>query len=151
MMAHECVIVDVDGTLAEFDAEYVKEWVLGPEKDWIPFFEFMKDANPIIEIKRLVDILKASGQKIVICSGRPHQHIEYTEQWLQQHQIPYDGIYLRPIGDDLVPDEIVKSSLLEQMRIDGFNPWLVIDDRTAVVDFWREAGLCCLQCAPGDF
>lgn len=150
-MFKECVIVDIDGTLAEFDAEYVKDWVLGPSKDWISFFEYMADAKPVTEIKRLVDILKESGQAIVICSGRPHQHIEYTEHWLKTYNIPYDGIYLRPIGDDHVPDEDVKEKLLKMMYHDGFKPWLVIDDRSAVVNFWRRAGLCCLQCAPGDF
>ncbi len=151
MSLQECVIVDVDGTLAEFDSIAVKDWVLGPEKDWIPFFEFMADAKPIAEVKRLVDILKASGQSILICSGRPHQYVEYTQAWLQKWDIPYDGLYLRPIGDDRVADEEVKEKLLVKMREDGFNPWLVLDDRSAVVDFWRKAGLCCLQCAPGDF
>lgn len=150
-MKQECVIVDVDGTLAEFNAEYVKDWVLGPKKDWIPFLEFMADAKPISAIKRLVEILKASGQTIAICSGRPAEYEEYTIAWLNKHQIPFDKVYLRPKGDDHVPDEDVKQSLLAKMREDGLNPWLVLDDRSDVVHFWREAGLCCLQCAPGDF
>ena len=44
MSAKPCVIVDIDGTLAEFDAEFVKPWVLGSEKQWLPFFEHMADA-----------------------------------------------------------------------------------------------------------
>lgn len=150
-MLKDSVIVDVDGTLAEFNPELVKDLVLGEHKDWIPFFELMEEAQPVKEIKRLVDILKASGQSIVICSGRPAKHQNYTVRWLEKHNIPFDGIYLRAETDDHLPDEIVKSQLLQKMEEDGFNPWLVIDDRTAVVNFWRNAGLCCLQCAPGDF
>jgi hypothetical protein len=45
----------------------------------------------------------------------------------------------------------VKKALLEQIHVDGFSPWLVLDDRDAVVKGWRNLGLTCLQCAPGDF
>ncbi len=150
-MTQECVIVDVDGTLAEFNAEYVKDWVLGSQKEWVPFLEFMADARPVSEIKRLVDILKASGQTIAICSGRPEKYKAYTIAWLEKHQIPFDKVYLRAESDDHVKDEEVKEKLLMQMHKDGLKPWLVLDDRSDVVQFWRDAGLCCLQCAPGDF
>ncbi len=64
---------------------------------------------------------------------------------------PFDAMYLRPEGDDHVDDEKVKAALLNQMHRDGFAPWLVLDDRDAVVAQWRALGLTCLQCAPGDF
>ena len=32
MSAKPCIIVDIDGTLAEFDAEKMRDWVLGSEK-----------------------------------------------------------------------------------------------------------------------
>jgi len=34
-------------------------------------------------------------------------------------------------GADAVPDEEVKKALLEQIHVDGFSPWLVLDDRDA--------------------
>lgn len=151
MSAKPCVIVDIDGTLAEFDAEFVKPWVLGSEKQWLPFFEHMADALPNMAISKLVSLLNASGQPIVICSGRPDAYRHYTENWLARHCIPYEALYLRPEGDDEVSDEQVKAQLLTQIRSHGYQPWLVLDDRQAVVDFWRNAGLTCLQCAPGDF
>lgn len=151
MNLKQCVIVDIDGTLAEFDSAYVKDWVLGPEKHWQPFFEFMAEAAPIPAIKQLVTLLKAQQQAIVLCSGRPDSHRHYTQAWLAQHDIPYDALYLRPDEQDSLPDEEVKQGALIQIRNDGYHPWLVIDDRQAVVDFWRQAGLTCLQCAPGNF
>ena len=150
-MSQECVIVDVDGTLAEFNPNDVQDWVLGAKKDWVPFLEFMADARPIAEIKRLVEILKTSGQTIIICSGRPDKYKGYTVAWLEKNNIPFDAVYLRAESDDLIADEVVKQKLLDQMHEDGLKPWLVLDDRSDVVNFWREAGLCCLQCAPGDF
>lgn len=145
------VIVDVDGTLAEFHPHQVSDWVLGSQKQWEPFFAHMAEAPVIEAVAKLVKILKAQGQQIVICSGRPDSHREHTQRWLERHTIPFDAMYLRPEGDDHVDDEEVKAALLHQMRSDGFAPWLVLDDRDAVVAQWRALGLTCLQCAPGDF
>lgn len=145
------VIVDVDGTLAEFHPHQVSDWVLGSQKQWDPFFAHMAEAPVIEAVARLVKILKAQGQQIVICSGRPDSHRAHTQRWLERHTIPFDAMYLRPEGDDHVDDEAVKEALLERMRSDGFAPWLVLDDRDAVVAQWRALGLTCLQCAPGDF
>lgn len=151
MSSKQCIVVDIDGTLAEFEPEKVKPWVLGEEKQWQPFFEHMADALPNLAISRLVSLLNTQQQNIVICSGRPDSYRQHTLEWLEQHCIPFDALYLRPDRQDHVADEVVKKQLLEQMKADGYHPWLVIDDRQAVVDFWRSEGITCLQCAPGDF
>jgi hypothetical protein len=111
----------------------------------------MKDAAVIEDVLRLVNILKQQGQYILICSGRPESHKQYSVDWMIKHNIPFDGVYLRPDNADAVPDEQVKKNLLEKIKRDGFSPWLVLDDRDAVVKGWRDLGLTCLQCAPGDF
>ena len=61
------------------------------------------------------------------------------------------GLYLRAEDQDAATDPEVKRRALKEMRDDGFDPWLVVDDRSSVVDAWRGEGLVCLQCAPGDF
>ncbi|CAK9883864.1 MAG: hypothetical protein XXXJIFNMEKO3_00238 [Candidatus Erwinia impunctatus] len=151
MTVKPCVIFDVDGTLAAFDPDQVGHWVLGEEKQWDPFFAAMAEAEVNADLQRLAQMLHAQQQAIVICSGRPDSHRAHTEAWLTRHNIPFVAAYLRPDEEDHVPDEEVKARLLQRMRDDGYQPWLVIDDRQAVVDFWRQAGLTCLQCAPGDF
>lgn len=150
-MKQSAVIVDLDGTLAQFDPETVKHWVLGQEKQWDPFFQHMENAPVIDDVLRLVNILKSSGEKIIICSGRPTTHQHHSEQWMINNQVPFDAIYLRPADADHLPDETVKQRLLERIQDDGYSPWLVLDDRDAVVAQWRELGLTCLQCAPGNF
>lgn len=150
-MQDNAVIVDVDGTLAEFNPGREGAWVLGPEKQWDPFFSHMAEVPAIEPVVRLVRILAEQGQSIVICSGRPDGYREHTRRWLMEQEIPYHGLYLRDQGDDHLADEVVKSRLLERMRCDGFIPWLVLDDRDAVVAQWRRLGLTCLQCADGAF
>lgn len=150
-MTIPAVIVDVDGTLAHFEPEQVRAWVLGVQKHWRPFFEHMADAPVIEPVANLVRLLKAQNQAILICSGRPEGYRHATLDWLDRNRIPYHQAYLRPEGQDHVADETVKEKLLQQMRTDGYVPWLVLDDRDAVVQQWRNLGLTCLQCASGDF
>lgn len=149
--ARDAVVFDMDGTLAHFDADTLGHLVHGVEKHWDAFFDAMDLAKPIENIERLLRILHASGHAIVICSGRPAGWQHRSEAWLRAHNIPFDGMYLRPEDADHRTDEEVKEDLLAQIRADGFDPWLVVDDRSRVVDKWREMGLTCLQCAPGDF
>ena len=146
-----CVIFDVDGTLASFDADRLGHLVHGVEKHWYAFHDAMADAPPIVPIVRLLRHLKAQGEQIVICSGRPAGWQARTEEWLRQADIPFDAVYLRQSDEDPLPDPQAKALALQRIRGDGFEPWLVVDDRSSVVEFWRAAGLTCLQCAPGDF
>ena len=146
-----CVIFDIDGTLAHFDADRLGHLVHGEEKHWEAFHEAMSEAPVIAPVARLLTHLKAGGEQIVLCSGRPFGWQPRTEAWLSQNGIPFDAIYLRQPDEDALPDPVVKSRALSRIRADGYAPWLVVDDRSSVVAFWREAGLTCLQCAPGDF
>lgn len=146
-----CVIFDVDGTLASFDADRLGHLVHGVEKDWSAFHDAMADAPAVAPVVRLAQHLKAQGERIVLCSGRPDGWREATKAWLRREGIPFDAIYLRHADEDPLPDPEVKSRALARIRADGFKPWLVVDDRSSVVAFWRQAGLTCLQCAPGDF
>ncbi|SMR72925.1 hypothetical protein SAMN04488030_1673 [Aliiroseovarius halocynthiae] len=146
-----CVVFDVDGTLAHFDADRLGHLVHGEEKNWQEFHEAMATADVIFPVARLFRLLKQAGETMVICSGRPEAWVEYTTTWLQEHNLAFDAIYLRPTGADTASDPDVKRALLAQMKADGFDPWIVVDDRSSVVEAWRNEGLICLQCAPGQF
>jgi beta-phosphoglucomutase-like phosphatase (HAD superfamily) len=147
----DCVIFDIDGTLAEFDAPRLGHLVHGETKHWQSFHEEMATAPLIEPVARLLQKLRGTGEAIVLCSGRPEGWRDHTAAWLEAMDIPYDALYLRRADEDALSDPDVKRSALERIRADAFQPWLVVDDRSAVVAFWREAGLTCLQCAPGDF
>ena len=145
------VIFDIDGTLAQFDAERLGHLVHDEVKHWEEFHQAMALAPPVASVVRLLRHLKAQGETILICSGRPAGWQHMSEAWLRAQDIPFDGVYLRQPDEDPLPDPEAKRRALERIRADGHQPWLVVDDRSSVVAFWREAGLTCLQCAPGDF
>lgn len=146
-----CVVFDVDGTLAEFDDAGLGHLVHGLDKDWEAFHQAMAQASVIAPVAHLLRRLKQAGETIVICSGRPEGWGHYTQDWLRANDLSFDAVYLRPEGQDHHSDPDVKRQLLARMRADGFEPWIVVDDRRSVVDLWRAEGLICLQCAPGEF
>ncbi|MBE9639659.1 HAD family acid phosphatase [Salipiger mangrovisoli] len=147
----DCVIFDIDGTLAHFDAARLGHLVHGETKHWDAFHEAMRDAPVIEPVARLLAKLQAQGETVVICSGRPEGWRAQTEAWLEAAGIAVAAIYLRLPEEDAASDPDTKRSALARIRADGYAPWLVVDDRSSVVAFWRAAGLTCLQCAPGEF
>lgn len=138
----DCVIFDLDGTLANIDhrLHYIRQ----EPPDWNAFFEAC-DRDTVIEpVKRLFHEL--GRERIAIVSGRSSSVRQKTQKWLRDNDLIPDLLLMRAEGD-YRPDYVVKSEFLDQILASGYHPWLVIDDRPSVVKMWRERGLTCLQCA----
>jgi beta-phosphoglucomutase-like phosphatase (HAD superfamily) len=141
------VIFDLDGTLALI--EHRQHFVRG-KKDWRKFFAACVDDlpnEPIIEVLRA---LRASGKEIWIVSGRSSEVRPQTEEWLRRHDIPYEHLVMRRVGD-FRPDDELKRHWLVNGTLPKERILLVFDDRDKVVAMWRREGLTCAQVAPGDF
>jgi len=144
----KAIWVDVDGTLAERVHPGANQPVRGPfDEDRV-----MEDA-PIPHIVELVRILHAAGFKIVIMSGRTDGCKALTEQWLIEHAIPYDDIFMRrTVEDKNRKDNIVKHDLFWANVAPKYNVVYALDDRQQVVDFTRDVlKIPVLQVAPGLF
>jgi beta-phosphoglucomutase-like phosphatase (HAD superfamily) len=142
-------IFDMDGTLS--DPTHRRPFIEGvAKKNWAAWNERMGDDPPNVPIAALARILHQQGTKVLVCTGRHERYRRVTETWLLLHDVPVHKLYMRPDTDNR-SDFIVKRELLDAIRADGFDPQVVVDDRASVVAMWREAGLTCLQCAPGDF
>lgn len=149
------VIVDVDGTLADCEhrrylVQRTSDEAVKFKPDWPRFHDLAHLDTPIIPVIELVRALWISRHRIIITTGRPDSHTDMLVKWLRALPVNYDDIYMRDAGDTR-PDDEVKAEMLARMRLNGYNPVMAIDDRQKVVDFWRRAGLICLQVAPGDF
>ncbi|HEY9715714.1 MAG TPA: HAD family hydrolase [Chroococcales cyanobacterium] len=148
-MKVRCVIFDLDGTLC--DCRHRLQFVRRHPKDWKSFFQperVFRDP-PHEDIVELAKTL-AKSYALIIVTGRPDSLYEVSRDWLQQHEIPAAKIYMRQQGDHRKDTE-VKEEILEQIEFDQYEPFLVVDDRKAVVEMWRENGLTCLQVAEGDY
>lgn len=135
-----CWIIDVDGTLA-----------LRGDRSPYDLTKVSED-KPNIPVVKLVQALAAGPNppEILVVSGRGEESRDDTLAWLYRHKVPFNGLVLRPEGDQR-PDQVVKKEILDHLLSQGFEVEGVMDDRNKVVDMWRDAGLTCLQVAPGDF
>lgn len=141
------VVFDLDGTIA--DCSHRLHYIKGGNRDWDSFYGSVKYDTPILDMKKVYNSLFVLNQ-IIICTGRSEVCKRDTQDWLTEHGFHYNALYMRKEGDHR-PDYKVKYDLLQQMRKDKYNPYLVFEDRTQVVQMWREAGIRCLQVCDGDY
>lgn len=150
-MNQPITIFDIDGTLS--NCEHRVHWVRSNPKNWPAFNKGMIHDTVNEDIVWLLKTLHNAGCKILIASGRSEDDRNITQNWLKNVagiDGLYEKLYMRASKDNR-PDNIVKSEILDQMRIDGFDPIMCVDDRDQVVQMYRERGLRVLQVAPGNF
>lgn len=146
-MKEPAIIFDLDGTLA--DVTIRQRHLEGGKKDWKSFFATIKTDTLNVWCRELVEALR-SKYRIIIVSGRIDTLKQETEEWLKQHQVHYDALYLRDKNDHR-DDQVLKREIYETYIQPKFDVLFVVDDRKKVVKMWREIGLVCLHCAEGDF
>ena len=150
-MTRPIVICDLDGTLS--DASHRQHLVQGRAKDFDRFYDLCDLDLPKREIIELLFMISAHYD-IFILSGRSSRVRDKTVDWLDQHGVTYNGLFMRPEGN-YTPDHELKQEmlthLLESCNGNIEDVLFTIDDRDRVVDMWRSLGLTCLQVAPGDF
>ena len=169
------IIFDLDGTLAIIDKRRIlagktKDGVPTDKMDWDVFFDpdnvlNLDEPNP--PVIKMAQLFKADGFKIVIFSGRNDRSFDTTTQWLNNNDVPFDLLVMRPdkfkdkswpiaSGNPatkamrFMPDEILKKEMLDTF-VDKDDVLMTVDDRQKVVDMWRANGLTCFQVAPGNF
>jgi len=83
-LAEKLVMVDLDGTLAQFD---------GWKGEFTPIGEPITDENGWTA-KAFCEAIQQAGYQLIIWTVRGHR--AQIEAWLRAHDIPYDGINIRP-------------------------------------------------------
>lgn len=133
----DCIVVDMDGTLALFNGRS-------------PYEAQKCDTDlpngPVVEtVKKWQETVK-----VVVCSGRTDDARAKSVAWLKQYGIKFDALHMRRTGD-LRKDSVVKEEIY-RAHIEGkYNVQFVLDDRNQVVELWRGLGLTVFQVAEGDF
>jgi predicted kinase len=132
-----CYLVDVDGTLALNTTRHPFAWDRVGEDSLNP---------AVAELVRQL----AQNQAIVVLSGRSEVCRELTLAWLEQHQIPYTELFMRPHADQR-PDDVLKAELYDLHVRDRYTVLGVIDDRPKVCRMWRKLGLSVFQVGNPDY
>jgi predicted kinase len=144
--AMKAAIFDLDGTLC--DCRHRLHHVTHGKRNWDAFFAGVVQDTINEPIYAILTALRAERcYAIVLCSGRPEKCRADTVKWLEDHDVFYDVLYMRP-DNDTRPDHVVKAQILEGMKADGYEPFVAIDDRDSICKVWRESGIMTLQCAP---
>jgi predicted kinase len=133
-----CIIVDIDGTFSEVG-------------DRSPY-----DAAKALETDSVntsvLFLLKAMYEKevdIIFVTGRNIKYSEVTSQLIERDWKYSYQLYMRPSDD--MPDTDVKRDIFNNSIKDVYNVLFVLEDRSRVVEMYRDLGVRCFQVAPGDY
>ena len=145
------IVFDLDGTLS--DSTHRNHFILDhTPKKWREFYLACGEDTPILPTIHLLKLLYNAGDSIEIWTGRSDIVFEQTIDWLSRYDIlswHARDMKMREEGDRREDVELKKAWLDEcspQNR-----PDLAFDDRSRVVEMYRENGIPCYQVAKGDF
>lgn len=144
----KAIICDLDGTLCNIS--HRRRYIQSKPKNWKAFHQALTEDVLYDFCAELLEMYKSRGYAILLMTGRPEEYQKNTEKWLNKHQIQYDMLLMRPVGDGR-KDYLVKKELFEKFIKYKYNVNFVLEDRDQVVRMWREEGLTCLQVAEGNF
>ena len=145
-MKDKCIIVDLDGTLANI--EHRRKYLF-QDNDWKKFSAEMEFDSVNRWCDEIISRFR-STHKIVIVTGRSFEFNSVTIEWLEQNKISFDEIFFRR-KEDYRDDKIVKEEIFNNKIKGKYEVFFVLDDRSKVVEMWRSLGLVCLQCDEGNF
>ena len=143
------VIFDLDGTLA--DLTHRLHYIQRDKPDWDAFHRECYLDTPKAPMVKLAQRLYAGGAEIWVFSGRSDIVRGATERWLSMNNVPVGALVMRRHGDRTKDCHLKKKWLEDMWDADRERLICAVDDRQQVVDMWRDNGVVCLQCAPGDF
>jgi len=137
--------------------------------DWDIFFDAdnIQLDIPNEPVIKCAQMFHNDGFKVIIFSGRNDRSFHTTKDWLNQHNVPFDLLVLRPdkfkdeswpVADGnpatpamrFMPDEKLKKVMLDTF-VNKDNVFCVFDDRKKVVDMWRQEGLTCFEVEDAHF
>ena len=145
------ILCDVDGTLA--NTEHREHFLNARPKRWKDYLKAANHDTTYEDIVWMVKLFKKAGCTILIVTARSEDERNQTKEWLDNIaglRGVYDKIYMRG-SRDYRDHTVVKRELLDDIRLDGYDPSMVLDDHNGVVKMWRDVGLRCLQVQYGDF
>ncbi|MEE8382675.1 MAG: HAD family acid phosphatase [Thermodesulfobacteriota bacterium] len=131
----ECVIVDIDGTLS--NPEHRLSLIENDRPDWDAFHDLCYLDEPYPDIIELVTEF-ANQYDIIICTDRNESNRRETNEWLNEHNVPCENMYMRTSGDDST-EIVLKEEMLDTVQSE-YSVRLVIEDSEKCVEMYRNAG-----------
>lgn len=139
--APKAILFDLDGTMAEHVARSPYD------------YSRVKTDRVHPHIRKMVNGYFDSGYVCIGMSGRPDTDNvrKDTVEWLEDNDVLFHRLYMRPADQLTVNDADVKQFLFDKYIRDNYNVEIMLDDRNRVVRRMRKLGVNVLQVADGDF
>ena len=130
------------------------------KKDWDGFYAACGDDLPIPQTVKICQDLMLAGHTVEFWTGRRDTERDTTVEWLNEHVVTreiylnlfamfeWEGVTLKMReGGDRRRDHILKMEFIDPLD----PPDIIFEDRSTVVQAYRERGLTVFQVAEGDF
>lgn len=138
-------VFDLDGTLCD----HLHRVKLLPNHD--AFYKACIYDEPIKETIELAKTLSETAT-IWIVTGRNEVVRKETEQWFRKHGVPVEWLKYMRDSKDRRPDTKVKREWYRSLSKEEQDAiQIVFEDRSRVVDMWREEGVRCFHVDYGHF
>lgn len=149
----KAVIVDIDGTLADFTHRREQLWSDLAARDFTASQKASKEDPAYEWCRNLVQLYHSAGYQIIFLTARSEDYYQTTVDWLNTHLDPsIVYILLMKRAGDMRPDDIVKEELYYAEIAPNFEVEFALDDRDSVVAMWRDrVGIPCLQVQKGQY
>jgi phosphoglycolate phosphatase-like HAD superfamily hydrolase len=134
----DAVIFDMDGTLC--DTSSIEHLVKGPDKDYPAFHAASATCPANGDVVEAAKAQHDQGRAVLVVTSREFIWRDMTLDWLVEQGVPHDALYMRIVGD-YRKDVLVKTDILAQIAADGFTVLAAWDDKSDIVDLWREHGI----------
>ena len=134
----DAVIFDLDGTLC--DTAEIVHLIEGDDKDFAAFHAASATCPAHEDVVQAAREQAELGRAVIVVTSREFVWRDVSLDWLVAHDVPYDALHMRIVGD-YRKDVVVKAEILQQVVDDGFTVREAWDDKDAVIDLWRENGI----------
>jgi phosphoglycolate phosphatase-like HAD superfamily hydrolase len=134
----DAVIADLDGTLC--DVSSILHHVQGDERNYAAFHAASAGCPPHDVVVEAVRAAHDAGQAVLVVTGREFVWRDLTLDWLVAHEIPYDELVMRIVGD-YRPDDVVKAEMLDQLEADGWHITDAWEDSADIIALWESRGI----------
>ncbi|QIG65775.1 polynucleotide kinase [Ochrobactrum phage vB_OspM_OC] len=140
-------LIDIDGTASLSNHDYYIFLKTKP-KNWKTFFHGSIHTPACEQVKKLVNMLYDSGDKIIMFTARPEDFREVSERWLEKNGIKYHDMIMRPLGD-YRPDVEAKRDMLKIVREKYGEPFAAFEDRDGNIKMFAEEGVYSFNVSQG--
>lgn len=90
--------------------------------------------------KKVVQLFYKSNYDVIVLTARAASCKEQCIEWLNNNEIPFNDIFMRPIGN-YEKDYVIKEILLKDIKMKYGHPEFALEDKEDVVEMFKRNGV----------